>query len=142
MTSLVSLDTNTVLARYQTETIEQIAQSLGASDVGLYLKIIREAPEQWKEHQAAKALRDLERAEERLEGANGMLEIARAREVLKSAQWRLERVLRRIYGQDQPSSVGQAVQININLRGAPQRSSAAIEHEGEIAVSENVESRG
>ena len=35
---------------------------------------------------------------------------------LRAAQWDLERVCRRIYGQDAPPAGSAAVQININLR--------------------------
>ena len=52
---------------------------------------------------------------DRLRQANGV-DLARARESLRSAQWDLERVCRRIYGQDAPPNAAQAVQININLR--------------------------
>jgi hypothetical protein len=45
-----------------------------------------------------------------------MLSLSRARERLKAAQWDLERVCRRIYGQDAPPQGVNAVQININLK--------------------------
>jgi hypothetical protein len=61
-----------------------------------------------------------------MDRAANPLDLARAREQLRGAQWDLERVCRRIYGQD-VAQVAQAVQVNINLR----RESAtdAVQHE-------------
>ena len=57
-----------------------------------------------------------------------------ARERLKSAQWDLERVCRRIYGQDAPAAGGR-VSINISLDAAQQ--SAVIDAKsGDIDVSD------
>jgi hypothetical protein len=52
--------------------------------------------------------------------------------MLRSAQWDLERVCRRIYGQD-VAQVSQAVQININLRR--EHATNAVQH----GVSEEIE---
>ena len=59
------------------------------------------------------------------------LDLTRAREQLRSAQWDLERVCRRIYGQDQPPAGMNAVQININLRGDAATTHRTIEHNSE-----------
>jgi hypothetical protein len=54
-----------------------------------------------------------------LREAKDGLELARARELVRSAQWQLERVLSRIYGQKQEVAPSSAVQINIGIaRGA------------------------
>ena len=64
------------------------------------------------------------------------LSLSRARERLKAAQWDLERICRRIYGQDQAVDASGKVSININLgqSGAtietyPQENSQVIDSE-------------
>ena len=71
-------------------------------------------------------------AENELDGATNALDITRARERLRAAQWDLERVCRRIYGQDAPPAGVNAVQININLRS--ERATNAVQHEIEDVV--------
>jgi hypothetical protein len=78
--------------------------------------MLKNAEEQWRSAQVVKALRRKEEADELIETASNPLDLARAREKLKSAQWDLERVCRRIYGQDSVPNAGAGVQININLR--------------------------
>ena len=69
--------------------------------------------------QVIKAMKRKEDAEDLMERADNALDLTRAREQLRSAQWDLERVCRRIYGQDAPPNAGAGVNININLRRAP-----------------------
>ena len=106
-----------ILARYeQGETMMQIANSFGLKgSEQLYRLLIATNPERWKEHQAAKSIRRLEDATNALETAPDALSLARAREQLKAAQWELERVLRRIYGADQPANPGGQVVIHIGI---------------------------
>jgi hypothetical protein len=55
-----------------------------------------------------------------MERADNSLDLARARELLKAAQWDLEKVCRRIYGQDvQADQLGK---VNIVLNIGQQRS--------------------
>lgn len=108
-----------VLERYLAgETGPQIAQSLGVTKQALSHWLIEKAETQWKSAQVIKALERKDKAEELLESATNALDLTRARELLKAAQWDLERVCRRIYGQDAPPAGTNAVQININLRGS------------------------
>lgn len=93
-----------------------MAPEYGVSDVTIYALLLRDHEDDWKEVQKARALARKERAEEKCRTAPDVLSLARAREELRSAQWELERLLRRLYGQDQVASVGSAVQINISLR--------------------------
>ena len=99
--------------------MSDIAPTLGLKGAEqIYRKLLRECPEEWKEHQAARAIRILEEARDDMENVSktpDALSLARARERLRSAQWELERTCRRIYGTDVPASVA-AVQVNINLR--------------------------
>lgn len=105
-----------VLERYLAgETSPQIAQSLGVTKQALSHWLISNAEGEWKSAQLVKALTRKDEAEELMDSASNPLDLARAREQLRGAQWDLERVCRRIYGQDAPAAA-QAVQININLR--------------------------
>lgn len=108
-----------VLDRYLAEeTSTEIAASLGVTRAALSYWLLEVAESEWKSAQLVKAIRRKEDADSLIDTASNPLDLARARESLRSAQWDLERVCRRIYGQDQPANLGQAVQININLRGA------------------------
>ena len=114
---LANVDPKSVLERYLAEeTSAQIASSLGVTVSALSLFLIKHAEDDWKSSQLIKALKRKEEADTELDTASNALDIARARERLKSAQWDLERVCRRIYGQDQPASGHAAVQINIGIR--------------------------
>jgi hypothetical protein len=125
---LKTVDPKDVLERYLAEeSSESIAKSYGVTRAALSLFMLRSAESEWKDAQLTKALRRKENAEELMDRADNALDLTRAREQLRSAQWELERVCRRIYGQDAPSHAAQAVQININVRGAERQSSAAIE---------------
>jgi hypothetical protein len=93
-----------------------MAPEYGVSDVTIYALLLRDHEDDWKEVQRARAMARLEKSQKELETAPDALSLARARERVRSAQWELERLLRRLYGQDQQPAAGNAVQININLR--------------------------
>lgn len=113
---LAGLDPKDILERYLNgETSPQIAASYEVTKQALSLWLLSKAEDDWKAAQLVKAIDRKDKADEYIETAKDMLDLTRGREMLKSAQWDLERVCRRIYGQDVPS-VAQAVQININLR--------------------------
>jgi len=114
---LKDIDPKDVLRRYLSdETGAQIAASLGVTRAALSLHMLKHAESEWKDAQVVKAMKRKEDAEDLLETATNALDLTRARELLRSAQWDLERVCRRIYGQDAPPQGVNAVQININLR--------------------------
>jgi transcriptional regulator with XRE-family HTH domain len=114
---LSKVDPKEVLDRYLAgETSPQIAQALGVTKQALSHWLSNVAESEWKSAQFVKAHNRKEEAEELIETASNPLDLARAREKLRAAQWDLERVCRRIYGQDAAQTVAQAVQININLR--------------------------
>lgn len=113
---LKDVDPKAVLERYLAgETGPQIAASLGVTKQALSYWLISKGEEDWRAAQLVKAIDRKERADEMLETADNPLDLTRAREMLRSAQWDLERVCRRIYGQDAPVQA-QAVQVVINLR--------------------------
>lgn len=98
------------------QTSPEIAKGLGVTPQALSYWLLSKAEDDWRAAQLVKAITRKDKADELLERADNPLDLTRAREMLRSAQWDLERVCRRIYGQDQPTGVGNAVQININLR--------------------------
>ena len=118
---LKDADPKTVLQRYLSdESTKDIAESYGVTRQALNQFLIRTAEQEWKDAQVARAIARKESAEDDLDNAESTpdaLALSRTRERLKAAQWDLERVCRRIYGQDAPPAGANAVQININLRG-------------------------
>ena len=85
------LDPKEVLNRYLTEqTTSQIAQSYGVTRKSLVAWLREVAPLQWKSVQLIKAHDRKELGNEEIEGAEDALSLARAREMLKSAQWELQ----------------------------------------------------
>lgn len=90
----------------------EIAKRFGISHQAVYAFLLRHAPDAWHECQVARALARKESAEDDLDSmrrgtysspdgepmqVDGVA-VALARERLKAAQWDLERVCRRIYG--------------------------------------------
>jgi hypothetical protein len=105
---LTGQDPRLILRRYLSdESTEVIAADYGVTRQALGQFLLRHAEEDWKEAQVARAIARKEKAEDQLESAQDPLQLAKARELLKAAQWDLERVCRRIYGQDH--------NLNINL---------------------------
>jgi hypothetical protein len=114
---LKTVDPKSVLERYLAEeSTTEIAKSLGVTRSGLNYWLLKVAEEEWRSAQVVKALKRKEEAEELMEVASDALTLARAREMLRAAQWDLERVYRRIYGQEAPGQGSSMVQINIGIR--------------------------
>ena len=99
---------------------EEIAERYGVTRQGLGYWLRNNAENQWKEAQVTLAIERKEKAEDEfkairdeVDGADKdqrdrlQLRLSLARESLKAAQWDLERVCRRIYGDDK-------VALNIN----------------------------
>jgi hypothetical protein len=105
-----------VLHRYvNDEKLEHIAKDIGLSRSALNMALLEYAEGDWKRIQVARAMTRLDKANEELELASDMLTLSRAREGLRSAQWELERLLRRLYGQDAPANIQVPIQINIGI---------------------------
>ena len=102
------------------ESASQVAESIGVSTVALYGFLLRNAPEQWQELSAGKALHRLERARTDLDAAEDMLTVSRSREVAKLAQWDLERANRKLYGDSKPDNSGLTIQVLIARDGETQ----------------------
>jgi hypothetical protein len=115
-----------------------MAPDYGVSDVTIYALLLREHEGVWKDVQAARALARMERTLVELEKADDVLKLGRARETLKGAMWELERVLRRIYGDEKQAASG--VQVNIvmdfssgDAQGAAQPSNALTVRKAEVS---------
>jgi hypothetical protein len=104
------------------KTQAQIAASIGVHQTALSQAFLKYCEDEWKEVQVARAWAALEQAQDDFadeQKTPDMTAIARARERLKSAQWQLERLHRRLFGTDAPATLGQGtVTISINLNAA------------------------
>lgn len=111
--------------------VADMAPKYGVSDVTVYALLLREHEQEWVDTQRARALARYERSMTDVQEAPDALSLARAREVLRSAQWELERLLRRLYGQDQVINVN-VFDLGDRLRRARDRvidvSTQQIEH--------------
>lgn len=129
--ALSEVDRNTLLdallSHYEAgASIYELAEKLGVSNTTIYRQLVKHRTEDWKELSAARYQSIIERCEEQMKNATDALAVTRAREELANARWMLERLQRRIYGQDQPSGGSAAVQININLRGDQSKKDAQV----------------
>lgn len=152
---LKDADPKAILIRYLSdETTEQIAKDYGVTRQALGQFLYKTAEAEWKEAQVARAIARKDSAEDALnaererinavEYDNGdqakgeaALSLARTRALelaLKSAQWDLERVCRRIYGQDQPPSSSVPIQINIGIARSQQTEEKPVESVGDISL--------
>ena len=123
------LNPQEVLERYlAANTTSHIAQQYGVSRKALTQWMRKVAPEQWKAVQVIRALMNQEDAEEGIVGATDALALARARELLKSAQFNLQ-ALDRDYQPKQQAETVRPVQININLRHRSNGQIDAEQHE-------------
>jgi hypothetical protein len=126
-------DPKTILARYLSdESTKDIAKCYGVTRQALGQFLLKHAETEWKEAQVARAIARKESAEDDLEAIRAKIEgadreererlaltVSLARERLKSAQWDLERVCRRIYGQDvSPDQLGR-INITLNIGDKP-----------------------
>ena len=128
--ALRDADPKTILARYLSdESTKDIAKDYGVTRQALGQFLLKHAETEWKDAQVSRAIARKEQSEDEFDaiglqiaGADKderdrlTLRLSLAREKLKSAQFDLERVCRRIYGKDEPGSGGQMLQINIGIR--------------------------
>ena len=112
------LDPKTVLDLYlQYPTTSGIAAKLGLRRSSLTLWLREKCPEDWKNVQLAKAHMRKEDGDEGIEVASDPMQLARAREMLRSGQWDLERLDSANYGQKQEVTVVNEVRIETVLDG-------------------------
>ncbi len=99
-------DASPILARLGAgETTKQIADSYGIALPALYQWLLRNCPEQWASASAGLALARIDKGEAILDddnlGTNPKVDgviVSRARASIASAQWTVERVARKMYG--------------------------------------------
>ena len=97
--ALANVDPASIIARYLAdETMPEVAKSLGVHRSGLNHFLLRTCPDQWRDAQVARAVTAFDNAKTDLASADNALDLARAREQLRTAQWELERLLKRLYG--------------------------------------------
>jgi hypothetical protein len=137
---LADVDAKTILQRYLSdESTKDIASSYGITRQALGQHLLKVAEAEWKDAQVARAVARREAEIERLDSiqnaiatadqeqrAKLKLSLACAERSLAAAQWDLERVCRRIYGQEAPTAQ-QAVQVVINLRR--EHATNAVQHD-------------
>jgi hypothetical protein len=88
-----------VISRYlDGERIEDLATELGIARQRLYQIIVEQDAPGWQAAQVGAAIERLESAKTTIDRATDALDIARARESAKIAQWELERTCKRVYG--------------------------------------------
>jgi len=120
------LDHEEILKRYlATPKTSQIARDLGVRRHSLVAWLRSKDPEKWKAVQVIRAITRKEDSEEGLEDANDALALARARELLRSAQWDLERLDASNYGQKQEITHNIVPVLSITV--APQQPSEIID---------------
>jgi len=125
-----------ILSEYlQGKGTDEIARTYGVTRETLTHWLLKAADGDWKAAQLQKAIKRKEDADQDIDDATDMLSLNKANSKLKSAQWDLERVCSRIYGDVRPPQVpNQAVQININLRREPQEKEIPSEQPREIEI--------
>lgn len=94
---------------------DEIAKKLGVSKDRLVYYLASRTPEQWMQIQLARSLKRYEAAEKDLDDARDTVAINKAVSKIKSAQWILERVCRRVYGEVKKEEPQVPVVVNINL---------------------------
>ena len=127
-----------VLDRYIAgEQVAEMAEEYETSDVTLYALLLREHEADWKDIQEARALARLERSQHALRNAPDALSLARSREEVRSAQWELERLCRRLYGEEKQQTTLVNPVLNIFTSAAdaaPRPFSLTHAHDQEGAV--------
>ena len=119
---LAGLDPTKVIQRYlEDHTTAEIAKEMGVHRSGLHQWLLRNCEEQWREAQIARALSALEESKDNLKVARDALSLGRARESLRSAQWELERLFSRLYGQKQEVTHNINGDLGDRLRRARER---------------------
>jgi hypothetical protein len=101
--------------------LEDIAKDHNLSKGALCMALLEYAEDEWKQAQIARAIARVERAkayrEEMFKGEREPTKAALnlARDDEKSAQWELEKLNRRLFGQDQQAETGGRVSITLNI---------------------------
>ena len=103
------------------EKLRDIAPEYGVSKQALQQQIIKYAPDDWRDTQAARAMVAYEEARDKLEEPLDLPDIARVREQIRSRQWELERLIPRLYGQKQEVTVTHRSDLAERIQAAERR---------------------
>ena len=103
------------------ERLKDIAPTYGVSLQALQAQIMRYAPDQWRDTQAARALTEYESNKQELAEAPDLLELARARDKIKCSHFELERLIPRLYGNKQEVTVTHRSDLAERIQAAERR---------------------
>ena len=104
-----------ILEKYRAgQQIKDLAPTYGLSHTTVYELLLRTREEEYRAAQSARSLARLETARNDLEKAADPIQINRAEKLIKTYQWDLERLARRLYGQSESESAN-LIQINIGI---------------------------
>lgn len=118
----ITLDPKEVLERYLSEAkTSKIAESYGVRRRNLVRWLREVAPAEWKQVQVVRALIFKEDGMEAMEEADSALVLARAREMVRTAQWELERQDAANYAPKQELTVEVIGDLGDKLRRAKER---------------------
>jgi len=112
------------------EEIGDMATEYGVTRDRLYQILVEGDQDAWRSAQSAKALGAFQDTLKELHAAPDGLSLARARETHRSAQWQLEKLLRRLYGDDKTA-------INVNAAG--QVSIQIVDYSAQRTIEQNEE---
>ena len=102
ITRYLNGDDATAIAEHYSITRQRLYQVMSETD-----------PEGWRQAQAARALAEFDRTYEAMRDASDPLSLARAREMHKSAQWVMERLLRKLYGDTKQDDKSISITVNV-----------------------------
>jgi hypothetical protein len=112
----------TILARaLNGERLRDIAPDYGVSLQALQAQIIKHAPDDWRDTQAARALTEYEDNKQELAEAPDLLELARARDKIRCSHFELERLIPRLYGNKQEVTVTHRSDLAERIQAAERR---------------------
>jgi hypothetical protein len=103
------------------EKLRDIAPEYGVSKQALQQQIIKYAPDDWRDTQAARSMVAYEEARDRLDEPLDVVDIARVREQVRARQWELERLIPRLYGQKQEVTVTHRSDLAERIQAAERR---------------------
>jgi hypothetical protein len=130
--ALVHVKPALILQRYLAgELTSDIAKSLGVTRQGLDYHLRTHAEQDWRDAQVILAFERKHVAQEAMDVANDVLSLARAREQLKSAQWDLERLLKRLFGPSAEVTGADGGPLQVQV---VRYSSETIEQRADVAV--------
>lgn len=146
--TLPTISPDDLLARYRSgQNGYEIAKHYGVTHQALYAYLLRHREKDWQSEQVARSLADYEKAKTEYEtirrqakqindqkdADRARIALACAQAQVKAAQWDLEKLCRRLFGQDAPPSTGSGLVINIGIHRSDTDQSQVIDITGESA---------